>query len=63
MNQRDSVQCSMYTVEDIITILNIGKNTAYRLINEGRFPVKRIGVVIRIPKEPFDEWLRSADKY
>ena len=61
MTQNDKVECGMYTVEEIAKILKIGKNTAYRLINERNFPVKRIGNVIRIPKQPFDEWLKKID--
>lgn len=50
-----------YRVEDIIEILDIGRSSAYRLINEGHFKVIRIGNAIRIPKNSFDEWLDNLE--
>lgn len=51
----------VYTVKDIQEILNIGKNTAYQLINSNPFPVIRIGKTYRIPKEAFDRWLNNVE--
>lgn len=47
----------VYTVNDIMDILNIGKNTAYDLIKQERFPVIKIKSVFRIPKKGFEEWI------
>ena len=46
-----------YTVEEIQTILDIGRATAYRLIKRDCFRSVRIGGHIRISKKSFDEWL------
>lgn len=49
-----------YTVDEIASILNIGRNTAYALVKSAQFKVLRIGNTIRIPKRSFDEWLDSS---
>lgn len=46
-----------YKVEDIASILGIGKTSAYNLVKEGHFKVVRIGTAIRISRKSFDEWL------
>ena len=38
-------------VEDLIPILNIGRNTAYELVRSGQIKSIRIGRQLRIPKE------------
>lgn len=48
-----------YTVQEIMEILDIGKNAAYQLVNEGKFKSVRIGSSIRISKESFDKWLNE----
>lgn len=37
-------------VEDLMPILNIGRNTAYELVRSGQIKSIRIGKQIRIPK-------------
>ncbi|MEE1492930.1 MAG: helix-turn-helix domain-containing protein [Massilioclostridium sp.] len=51
---------SVYKVEDIMKILSIGKNSAYNLIKQNLFPVIRVKKSIRIPKDPFLEWVRKG---
>ncbi|MBR3768711.1 MAG: helix-turn-helix domain-containing protein [Clostridia bacterium] len=46
-----------YTVNEIQSILAIGKNAAYTLANSGLFRTVKIGNSIRISKKSFDEWL------
>lgn len=48
-----------YTVNEIMKILNIGKNAAYALVAENQFKSIRIGSSIRISKESFDNWLNN----
>ena len=59
--QKENDSNRTYRVEDIIKILDIGRTSAYRLINEGHFKVVRIGSAIRISKKSFDEWLDSLE--
>lgn len=51
----------VYTVEDIVRILKIGKNSAYKLLKDPPFTVLRIKHKIRIPKESFHNWLNGAN--
>lgn len=48
-----------YTVQEIMKILNIGKNAAYQLVEQKYFKSVRIGSSIRISKESFDKWLND----
>ena len=48
-----------YRVEDIMQILDIGRNSAYNLVKENHFKGVRIGTAIRISRKSFDEWLES----
>ena len=46
-----------YTVEEIATILGIGRTSAYRIVKEGHFKILRVGSSIRVSRKSFDEWL------
>ena len=61
MKQQKNYSNRPHRVEDIIKILDIGRTSAYRLINEGHFKVVRIGSAIRISKKSFDEWLDNSE--
>ena len=37
-----------YTVEEIATILGIGRTSAYRIVKEGHFKIVRVGSSIRV---------------
>ena len=46
-------------VEDLMPILDIGRNTAYELIRCGKIRSIRIGKQLRIPKQALVEYLSS----
>lgn len=46
-------------VEDLMSILGIGRNTAYELIRSGQIRSIRIGRQIRIPRDALLEFLRK----
>ena len=46
-----------YRVEEVASILSIGRSLAYNLVRQGCFKTVRIGTSIRISKKSFDEWL------
>lgn len=46
-----------YSVDDIMTILDISRSTAYILIKKNLFRSVKIGNQIRISKASFEEWL------
>ena len=50
---------SVYTVEDVQKILDIGKNQAYALVKKKPFVVHEIGKRMIIPIESFNRWLNS----
>lgn len=52
----------VYTIREIMDILNIGKNSAYNLINSGCFHYVKVGGHYRISKKSFDEWLDKSNK-
>ena len=54
------------TVNDVQEILQISQKTAYNLVRQAlttgdMFKVIKIGVVYRIPTEPFLDWLDQMD--
>lgn len=56
-NYRDVLQ-----IKDIMDILNIGRNSAYKLIGNGSIKSLRIGRNIRIPKAYLIDYL-SGESY
>ena len=48
------------TVQEVQKILKLGRNAVYNLIHSNAVPVIRIGNLLRIPKEPFYEWLSNS---
>lgn len=50
-----------YTVYEVMKILGIGRNAAYKLVNSGVFKTIRVGKTIRVSKKSFDEWLDKSD--
>jgi len=49
-------------VEDLIPILDIGRNTAYELIRSGRIRSVKVGRQIRIPRDAVVEFLSGNGK-
>ena len=45
------------TVSDVQQALNVGRNTAYELVNREDFPKIRLGRKIIIPRDAFLRWL------
>ncbi len=48
------------TVEDLMPILNIGRNTAYSLVRNGRIRSVKVGRQLRIPKIAIVEFLAGG---
>ena len=47
-------------VEDLMPILDIGRNTAYELVRCGKIRSIRIGRQLRIPKQALIDYLTSS---
>lgn len=45
------------TVEEMMELLNIGKNTAYRLLADGEIKAFRIGRLWKIPRKSVYEYI------
>jgi len=59
MNVDNDICRGVYTVQEIQSILGLGKNKTYQLCTSGFFSYKRIGKSIIIPKQSFLTWLNS----
>lgn len=46
-------------VEDLMSFLSIGRNTAYKLVKSGEIRSIKIGHQIRIPRQYFMEFLNQ----
>ncbi len=49
-----------YTVSEVVRILKISRPTLYKLLDKHLFYYVKVGKIIRIEKESFDEWLCSV---
>ena len=45
------------TIEELMELLYIGKNTAYKLLKSGEIKAFRIGKVWKIPRESVNEYI------
>ena len=50
----------MLTLEEFMEILQIGKNSAYELLDSGKLKCFRIGKKYKIPKKAVIEYIESA---
>lgn len=49
-----------YTVNEIATLLGVGRHTAYNLVNRADFPKIVVGRRYVIPIQAFDNWLEKT---
>ena len=52
----------LLTLEDMCSILSIGKNAAYRLLQREQVKAFRIGHVWKIPKKSIEEYILTKSK-
>ncbi len=50
------------TVENLMDYMNIGRTTAYKLVQSGKIKTIRIGRIYRISKKSIDEYVRKESK-
>lgn len=50
------------TLEEVSKYLRLSKSTVYRMANEGRIPVSKIGRRWRFRKDVIDGWLSEQEK-
>lgn len=51
----------VYTVSEVAEMLNVCKNTVYKLVRKNVFASTRVGHDIRISKSSFDKWLENHE--
>lgn len=49
----------VYTAQEIREILQLGRNSTYKLIGENHFHSVNVGNLYRISKKSFDKWLKD----
>lgn len=47
------------TVAEAASLLGVGRNHLYTLINEGQIPHIRFGRLIKIPRSALEDWLQK----
>jgi excisionase family DNA binding protein len=52
----------LLTLNQASTLLNLGRTTLYRLINQERLPVMRFGRAVRIHPVHLQEWLEQREQ-
>ena len=61
VNQQASFQDLplVLTIDDLMQVLSIGRNTAYGLIRSGQIRSIRVGKQIRIPRDAVEDFLKN----
>ncbi len=50
------------TVENLMDYMNIGRTTAYKLVQSGKIKTVRIGRIYRISKKSVEEYVRKESR-
>ena len=61
VKQTSDAEKRVYTVEEIMKILEIGRNATYLLIKMEAFHYVKIGGQYRISKKSFENWLNGEE--
>jgi excisionase family DNA binding protein len=51
------------TADDVASALQISRSAAYKLMNASEFPCVRIGRLIRVRSEYFEEYLSKNERF
>lgn len=57
----DKVQPLVYKPNDLMTLLGIGRNTAYELLRSGQIRAIKVGRSYLIPKDAVTAYLQGAN--
>ncbi len=49
----------IYTPDDIMAILHIGRSSVYKLFSSEGFPSIKMGGILRVEKSKFEKWLNT----
>ena len=53
---------TLLTVDQMCQLLNIGKNSAYKLLQSGEIQCFKIGRIWKIPKDSIDKFISNYNK-
>ena len=53
---------AIISMEELMSYLNIGKTTAYKLIRSGEIKVFKIGRIYKIPRKSVEEYIEQKRK-
>lgn len=59
---RNPTQPLLYEIDDLCTALNIGKNTAYALLNDGEISCFKLAGCWKIPASSIEEFINRKCK-
>ncbi len=51
-----TVQPLYYTIQDVCTLLGLGRTMVYTLMSKERLPRVKFGTATRIPVDKFEQW-------
>ena len=54
------LECRTYTIDEVATLLGIGRNAAYEGARRGAFPTIKIGKRLLVPKAALDRLLENG---
>ena len=58
----DEKKNEVFTVENLMEYLSVGRTTAYKLLRSGKIKTLKIGKLYRIPKKAIDDYVDSVRK-
>ncbi len=58
-----NIPIELLSIEDLCSTLNIGRNTAYTLLQNGEIPAFRVGRKWKITKESLEQYISEKNKH
>lgn len=51
----------LYSIEEVCNYLEIGRNTAYELINQNKIKAKKVGRAYKITENALNEFIKTLE--
>ena len=59
----DTGVTQLYTPQDLMRIMQVGRSTIQELFNSGEIPVIKFNQTVRVDKRAFEKWLETKTTY
>ncbi len=59
MTRPEPIKPILYRVDEVASLLGLGKSKTYLLISSGAIPSIRLGKSVRVPAAKLDSWLKE----